>query len=131
MRAAARRPRQGRRCANGAWRWGWRCGACRRRRLARVTASRDWRAWRRRWPLREIDFLPAWYTRKLRHRRMAWVQAWLAVTTGAGLICCLGVVYHGRGRPRGGEVDGRTPTTATTVQVTQTSAVLPPAKSRP
>ena len=68
----------------------------------------------------EIDLLPAWYTRKLRHRRMARVQAWLAVASGLGLICCLVVVVcHGKAKAPVGQAPGATATTATTAPVAQ------------
>jgi hypothetical protein len=70
--------------------------------------------------LPEIDLLPAWYTRKLRHRRMARAQAWLAVVSGLGLICCLAaVVCHGKGKPSTGQTPGATPTTVTTAPAAQ------------
>jgi hypothetical protein len=70
--------------------------------------------------LPEIDLLPAWYTRKLRHRRTARVQAWLAVASGLGLICCLAVVVcHGKSKPSTGQAPGMTPTAVTTAPAVQ------------
>jgi hypothetical protein len=81
--------------------------------------------------LPEIDFLPGWYARKVRHRRMARLQGWLAVASGLGLICCLAVVFcHGKAKAGGAEGD-RTVTTATTLPAMQPSAVPPGGKSSP